>query len=71
MILFTLACIEHRLSESIASQTLNRATRSCVDYCFPSQLEEMLVLESALARTPEKWMPGASSRRTHGTSGKT
>jgi tetratricopeptide (TPR) repeat protein len=57
MILFTLAYIEDKLSESAAPQTLDRAARSCVDYCFPSRLEEMLVLEWALTRTSEKWMP--------------
>jgi tetratricopeptide (TPR) repeat protein len=51
MILFTLAYVEERLTDTAASQTLNRAARSCVDYCFPSRLEEMVVLEWALAKT--------------------
>jgi tetratricopeptide (TPR) repeat protein len=57
MVLFALAYVEEMLAESTVSQTLDRAARSCVDYCFPSRLEEILILEWALSRASEKWMP--------------
>lgn len=56
-ILFVLAYVEERLEKLTATSTLDRATKSCVDYCFPSRLEEMVVLEWALARVQEKWTP--------------
>lgn len=57
MILLTLAYVQEKLGASIELQSLERATRSSVDYCFPSRLEEMIVLEWALAKSPEMWMP--------------
>lgn len=57
MILFTLAYVKERLGESTVSEALERATRSSVDYCFPSRLEEMVVLEWALSNAPAIWMP--------------
>ncbi|KAA6462019.1 DUF5107 domain-containing protein [Acidobacteria bacterium AB60] len=57
MIRFTLAWIQERLSDACAEQTLHRANDSCVDYCFPSRLEEMVVLEWACATAPSLWMP--------------
>jgi len=57
MILLALAHVEEKLQDSTASQTLDRATSSCVDYCFPSRLEEMVILEWALAKTPAMWLP--------------
>jgi len=57
MILFTLAFVEDRLAKSTASQTLDCAAQSCVDYCFPSRPEEMIVLEWALTKALAIWMP--------------
>ncbi len=57
MILFTLAYVQEKLGVSIALQTLDRAAKSSVDYCFPSRLEEIVVLEWALAKSSEMWMP--------------
>jgi tetratricopeptide (TPR) repeat protein len=57
MILFTLAFVEEKLADSTASQSLDQAARSCVDYCFPSRLEEMVVLEWAITKARTMWMP--------------
>jgi len=57
MILYTLAYIQNELATSECSQTLHRAQCFGVDYCFPSRLEEMLILEWALSRTQEHWVP--------------
>jgi len=57
MVLFTLAHVEDRLATPSVAQNLERAMKSCVDYCFPSRLEEMTVLEWALQRATESWMP--------------
>jgi len=57
MILFSLAYLEDRLAKSTVSQTLDRAARSSVEYCFPSRLEEMVVLEWAITKASEKWIP--------------
>ncbi len=57
MILFTLAYVQDKLGASIALQTLDRAAKSSVDHCFPSRLEEIIVLEWALAKSSEIWMP--------------
>ena len=57
MILFTLAHAEERLMDPAASQTLDLAVKSCVDYCFPSRLEELVVLEWALTKADAMWMP--------------
>ncbi|UWZ86801.1 DUF5107 domain-containing protein [Occallatibacter riparius] len=57
MVLFTLAYTEEKLGAKTVAQTLHRATQSCLDYCFPSRLEEMLVLEWALMRANLRWVP--------------
>ncbi|HEX3893438.1 MAG TPA: DUF5107 domain-containing protein [Terracidiphilus sp.] len=57
MILFTLAFVEEKLMDPTAAQTLDQAARSCVDYCFPSRLEEIVVLEWAITKVPSMWMP--------------
>ena len=57
MILLTLAYVEEKLAKPTVPQTLDRAARSCLDFCFPSRLEEILVLEWSLTRMSEKWMP--------------
>jgi tetratricopeptide (TPR) repeat protein len=57
MILLALAYVEEKLQDSAAPQTLDRAASSCVDYCFPSRLEEMVVLEWALTKTAAMWLP--------------
>ncbi|HEY3706689.1 MAG TPA: DUF5107 domain-containing protein [Terracidiphilus sp.] len=56
MILLTLAWVEENLGTSGAVQTLAKATDASLDYCFPSRLEELLVLEWALARSLH-WAP--------------
>jgi tetratricopeptide (TPR) repeat protein len=57
MILFTLAYAQEKRGESHVVQTLDRAATFPVDYCFPSRLEEMIVLEWALAKAPAMWIP--------------
>ena len=53
IILFTLAQIEMELGLSSASETYRLASEASLEYCFPSRLEEMLVLESAISRYPD------------------
>ncbi len=57
MILFTRAYVEDKLARSTVKEALGRAMRSRIDYCFPSRLEEMVILEWAITRIQEKWMP--------------
>jgi len=57
MILFTLAYVQEKLAHPQASQTLERAATSSVDYCFPSRLEEILILEWALTKSSATWVP--------------
>ena len=57
MMLFTLAYVQENLADSRASQTFDRAARSTVDYCFPSRLEEIIILEWALAKSSATWLP--------------
>jgi len=57
IILFTLAYVQEHVADSRAARTLERATNSSVDYCFPSRLEEMLILQWALNKITAKWMP--------------
>ena len=57
MILFSLAYVQEKLADSNVAQTLDRAARSSLDYCFPSRLEEIIVLEWALAKIPATWIP--------------
>jgi Flp pilus assembly protein TadD len=54
MILYTLAHLHAQLGEAASSaQTYARAAASAPEYCFPSRLEEMLVLEEAMCVKPE------------------
>jgi tetratricopeptide (TPR) repeat protein len=57
MVLLTLAYTEEKQGDRNARQTIDRATGASVDYCFPSRLEEMQVLEWAAASAAEAWMP--------------
>jgi tetratricopeptide (TPR) repeat protein len=57
MILLTLAFCEDKLGMPSVAHTLDRATKSALDYCFPSRLEEILVLEWALSRASSRWVP--------------
>lgn len=57
IVLFTLASVQDKLGDSRVAQTLERAASSSIDYCFPSRLEEMIVLHWALAKTAASWMP--------------
>jgi tetratricopeptide (TPR) repeat protein len=53
MILLTLEHVETELGVSGAAETYLRAKEATLDYCFPSRLEELLVLESMVSRYPE------------------
>ena len=53
MILRVLEQIEVNLGLTSAAQTHLRAVQASIDYCFPSRLEELLVLEVAISRHPE------------------
>jgi tetratricopeptide (TPR) repeat protein len=57
IILFTLAYVQEKLADSRAAQTLEHAASASVEYCFPSRLEELIVLEWALAKAPILWTP--------------
>jgi tetratricopeptide (TPR) repeat protein len=57
MILFTLAYVEEKLASSTALQTLDRAAGCSVAYCFPSRIEEIIILEWAHTKSPVMWMP--------------
>jgi tetratricopeptide (TPR) repeat protein len=50
--LFTLAEIETRLGSSRAAELWSAAKAASLDYCFPSRLEEMQILKSAIAAFP-------------------
>ncbi len=50
--LFTLAQIETRLGSSRAAELWAKANAASLDYCFPSRLEEMQILKSAIAAFP-------------------
>lgn len=52
--LFALAQIETELGLSSAEQTWMHAQATPLDYCFPSRLEELLVLQGAVAVHPEQ-----------------
>lgn len=53
MILLTLADLQARLKVPQAEETFRRAMHTPLDYCFPSQLEQLLVLEATVARHPD------------------
>jgi tetratricopeptide (TPR) repeat protein len=57
MILFTHAFLEDKLGMPSVAHTLDRATECSLDYCFPSRLEEILVLEWALTKASSRWVP--------------
>jgi tetratricopeptide (TPR) repeat protein len=57
IVLFTLAWLQEKLANPLASENLDRATNCSVDYCFPSRLEEIIVLEWALKTSSAKWLP--------------
>ena len=54
IVLFTLAQIETRLGSSRAAELWAAANEAPLDYCFPSRLEEMQVLRSAIAAFPNE-----------------
>jgi tetratricopeptide (TPR) repeat protein len=56
MLLFTLAWVEEKLGTFSMAQTFATATKSSLEYCFPSRLEEILVLEWALTKGSH-WVP--------------
>lgn len=55
--LFALAQIQEQLGNAAAIETWNRASEALVDYCFPSRLEEMCVLQQAIAKHPNCYSP--------------
>jgi tetratricopeptide (TPR) repeat protein len=48
IVLLTTAFVQRNLGVFEAAQTCRRAARTPLDYCFPSRLEELLVLESTI-----------------------
>jgi tetratricopeptide (TPR) repeat protein len=57
IILYTLAQLEAELCLPGAAGTLTRASMTSVDLCFPSRLEEMQILQAAIAVAPDQWAP--------------
>jgi len=55
MVLFVMAWVQDELGFAEAEETRHRASAVSLDYCFPSRLEEMLVLEAAVAADPLNW----------------
>jgi tetratricopeptide (TPR) repeat protein len=55
--LFALAQIQEKLGDGDAFETWNRASEASIDYCFPSRLEEMCVLQEAVAQYPNCYSP--------------
>jgi tetratricopeptide (TPR) repeat protein len=53
LLLFTLAHAQSMLGQADANAILDRATAASIDYCFPSRLEEFLILEIVLAERPD------------------
>jgi tetratricopeptide (TPR) repeat protein len=53
IILFTLAQLEAELGCATAEATYNRANSVSLNYCFPSRLEEMCVLQATIAAHPD------------------
>jgi tetratricopeptide (TPR) repeat protein len=53
LLLYALArCYEKLKQPELAATTYQRAAASPADYCFPSQLQEMILLEFAIASNP-------------------
>jgi tetratricopeptide (TPR) repeat protein len=57
IVLLALAYAQDKLALSAASDTFQLALDAPIDYCFPSRLEEMLILEWAHAKRSSAWMP--------------
>lgn len=55
--LFTLAQIQQELGKATAEDTRDCASKASVDYCFPSRLEEMCVLQRVIAAHPDDASP--------------
>lgn len=55
MVLFTIAHVQAKLGLSDADQSRREADAASVNYCFPSRLDEMVVLESAISAHGELW----------------
>jgi len=53
IILLALSAVQRRLGLLESIGTLSKALNAPLDYCFPSRLEELLLLESTLAVHPE------------------
>jgi tetratricopeptide (TPR) repeat protein len=56
MILLTIAHVEAALGRPAAQRSYARAAAAHTDYCFPSRLEELVVLESAVAARNDLWI---------------
>ncbi|MGB7170035.1 MAG: DUF5107 domain-containing protein [Acidobacteriaceae bacterium] len=56
IVLLTIAHIETGLGRSGAHESYARAAAASPDYCFPSRLEELVVLESAVAARNDLWI---------------
>lgn len=54
VILLALYSIQNKGGSPDAGATLSRAQKAPLDYCFPSRLEELLLLESMVALHPEE-----------------
>ncbi len=57
MVLLALAETQSRLGLAKAESTFRRAAETPLDYCFPSRLEEMQLLEASIARSPDAGAP--------------
>jgi tetratricopeptide (TPR) repeat protein len=53
MLRYTLAWLLHRADDPEASAEFGRAAQMPTDYCFPARLQEIEVLETAMATHPE------------------
>ena len=54
LILFALYSIQNKTGSPDAGLTLSRAKNTSLDYCFPSRLEELLLLESMVDLHPDE-----------------
>lgn len=57
ILLFTLAYVQNVLNSPDINETLEHARQCPLDYCFPSRLEEMQILEWALGHASQQWKP--------------
>jgi tetratricopeptide (TPR) repeat protein len=55
MVLFAVAQIQAKLGRSEANEKRRDANAAAVDYCFPSRLEEMVILQSIISADGELW----------------